>query len=70
MSKETNSLWVGPTALFVGICLFFFGGLGTHYLATLSTSSWIGLAGNLTIVMGVVLIFLGVDQIRKDANDK
>ena len=70
MSKETNPLWMGPTALFAGVCLVLFGGLGIYHLSTLSASSWIGLAGKLVTVMGVVLIFLGVDQIRKDGNEK
>lgn len=70
MSKETNSLWMGPTALLAGICVVFFGGLAAEHLATQSGSSWFGLARNLIFVLGVALIFLGVDRIRKDGNDE
>ena len=70
MTKYVPPLWVGPTALFSGFCLFFFGGIWTNYSAGQTSDPWIGYARAFVLIVGAVLILKGAQWTIGSNDDK
>lgn len=70
MTQEPKSYWFGPTALFVGLTITFFGGLFFHFVSLSSDLLWLNYARNIVLLVGLLLIVAGVRRILGEGGNK
>ncbi|NQY12853.1 MAG: hypothetical protein HRT81_03205 [Henriciella sp.] len=70
MMKESEPLWFGPVALFVGIVVFFFGGIWLNFLVTETGLSWLSYARTISLTIAALLMLYGLTKIVKSGGSE
>ena len=70
MMKESEPLWLGPVALFVGFVVFFFGGIWLNYLINESDARWLGYARTISFTFATLIVFYGAKHVQKDGDSE
>nr|WP_070960464.1 hypothetical protein [Hyphomonas sp. Mor2] len=63
MSKKADALWVGPTAMFVGFSMFFFGAIWRGFMVDRPNLPWEQLTNVAIMTVGVLLLANGAARI-------
>jgi|GEM_PF-6065204 len=70
MMKESEPLWFGPVALFVGFVVFFFGGIWLNFLVTETDLRWLSYARTISLTIAALLMLYGLTKIVKSGGSE